>query len=78
MVSWGEFSPPLEDVAMLTSLLLFGEAHAISLYPNGEDKKRIGFLTKSLSKSKYSTNKTTYLSWAKYFDEGEEGSNSRY
>lgn len=41
VVAWGEFGPSLEDVAMLTSLAMFSEAKAASLYPNGEDKKRI-------------------------------------
>lgn len=50
---WGKFGPSLQDVAMLTSLPLFGEAHATSLYPGEEDKKRIEFLIKSLLKSKY-------------------------
>lgn len=30
-VSWGDFSPLLEDVAMLTSLLLFGKAYTTRL-----------------------------------------------
>lgn len=29
VASWAKFGPSLENVAMLTSLLLFGEAHAI-------------------------------------------------
>lgn len=53
-----------------------GEAHAASLYPDGEDKKRIEALQTSLSKSKYSTNKIAYLSWAKYFEEGDEMNNT--
>lgn len=48
-----------------------GEAYIASLYSNGEDKKRIDALKTSLSMLKYSTNKVTYLSWVKYFDEGE-------
>lgn len=72
----GEFSPSLEDLAILTSLLMCGEAHAASLYPDGEDKKRIEALQTSLSKSKYSTNKIAYLSWAKYFEEGDEMNNT--
>lgn len=31
MASWEEFSPSLEDMAVLTSLPLFGEAHAIEV-----------------------------------------------
>lgn len=41
----GELRLSLEDVAMLTSLLLFSEAHCTSLYAHGEDKKRTDFLT---------------------------------
>lgn len=52
----------LEDMAMLTSMLMFGEAHVPSFYLNGEDKKRIDGLQASLSKLKYSTNKVTSLS----------------
>lgn len=59
---------------MLTSLPLFGEAHVAS--PDGEDKKRIEALQASLSKSKYSTNKPTYLLRVKYFYEGEEANNA--
>lgn len=61
VVSLGEFSPSLEDVAVLTSLPLFGEARATGLTLSGEDKKKVEFLIKSLSSSKYSTNKATYL-----------------
>lgn len=44
----GRFAPLSEDVIMLTSLPFFGKTHGIGLYPDGEDKKRIDFLTKSL------------------------------
>lgn len=50
----------LEDVAMLT-MPMFGKAHIASLYLDGEDKNRINALNTSLLKSKYLTNKTTYL-----------------
>lgn len=77
--SRGESGPSLEDVAMLTTLPLVRQPHATNLSPVREDNKRIKFLTKSLLKSKYSTNKVAiYLSWAKYFDECGEGSNSPY
>lgn len=45
VASWGEFGPSLEDVARSTSLSMFDEAHGTSLYPDGEDKKRIDLLT---------------------------------
>lgn len=42
-----------DDVAILTSLPMFGESHAASFYPDVEDKKRIEALETTLSKSKY-------------------------
>lgn len=63
---------------MLTSLSLFGKAHATGLFLDREDHKQVDFLTKFMSKSKYSNNKSTYLSCAKYFDEGGEGNNSPF
>lgn len=77
MATWGKFSLPLEDVTVLMSLSLFDEAYAIRVTLRGEDQKKVEFLTKSLSISKYSTNKATYLSWVKYFDNGE-GKNSQF
>lgn len=62
---------------MLTLLLLFDEAHAIRVVLDGEDQKRLDFLNKSLSSSKYEANKETYLIWVKFFEEGE-GMNSQY
>lgn len=76
-MAWEEFSPSLEDVSMLTSLAMFDEAHAASFYLDVEDKKRIEALKTSLSNSKYSTNKAAYLSWAKFFKEGD-GMNNPY
>lgn len=75
--SWGEFGPSLEDVVVLTSLLLFSEAHAITLTLDGEGQKRLDFLNKSISDSKYATNKATDFSCAKFFEEGE-GRKSQY
>lgn len=77
LTSWGEFSPSTEDVAMLILLPLFGEAHAIGVALSEEDQKKVELLNKSLSSSKYLSNKTTYLSWVKYFDEGV-GRNSQF
>lgn len=54
---------------MLTSLPLFDEAHSTRVTLSGIDRKRVEFLSKSLSSSKYSTNKATYLLWVKFFDE---------
>lgn len=48
---------------MLTSLPLFSEVDAINFEWGNE--RRVEFLSKSLSRSKYSTNKLTYLSWLK-------------
>lgn len=62
---------------MLMSLPLFGEIHATRVTLKEEDWKKVEFLTKSLSCSKYSTNKATYLSWVKYIDEGD-GRNSQF
>lgn len=52
-----EFGPWLKDVAVLTSLLLFGEAHACEVALVGEDQK----LNNSLSSSKNPATKATYL-----------------
>lgn len=60
---------------MLTSLPLFGKAYVVDFHLDGDDKKRSESLKTFLSKPKYSTNKSTYLSWAKYFNKGE-GMNS--
>lgn len=57
---------------MLTSLSLFGEAHAIDLTLNGEDQKRLSILNKSLSEPRYASNKSTHLSQAKFQKKGRE------
>lgn len=59
VASWGEFGPSLgcADVDFFATVC---ETHETSLYPDGEDNKRIEALKTSLSKSKYSTNKTTF------------------
>lgn len=61
---------------MLTLLPLFGEVHATRVTLSREDQKSLEFLNKSLSSSKYSTNKPTYLSWMKSFEEGGGGTDS--
>lgn len=60
---WRVFSLTLEEVAILTSVPMFGEDRVAS-FKNSEreDKKRLDALTSFLSKLKYSTNKATYLS----------------
>lgn len=59
----------MEDRAMLTSLLMFGEALIVNLkLSEGENKKRFNTLTSFMLT--YSTNKATCLSWLKYFIEG--------
>lgn len=57
------------------SLALFDEAHATRVTLQGEDQNKVEYLTKSPLSSKYATNKATYLSLVKYFDEGN-GRNS--
>lgn len=70
-------SPPLEDVAMLIGLLMFGGAYMAD-FLDEKGKKKVEALQASLAKSKYSTKKATYLSWMKYFSKGEEGKNIPY
>lgn len=67
-----ESAPRWEDVLMLMSLPLFSEAHAIRVTLSGDDQKRVEFLSKPLSSSKYLIIKAIYLSWVKFLDEGEE------
>lgn len=62
MASYGKFDPSVEDVTMLTAVLLFVKAYDIRVSLNEEDQKKVEFLNKFLSSSKYSTNKATYLS----------------
>lgn len=54
-------------MAILTSFLLFGDAHAIGVTLEGEDQKRVDILNKSLPNSRYAANKATYM-WAKFFE----------
>lgn len=62
---------------MLISLPLFGETHATGKPLSEDNQKRVEFLSKSLSSSKYLTNKATYLSWVKFFEE-DGGRNSQF
>lgn len=71
MATWGKFGSSLDDVAILIFLQLVSDAQAIGMTLEGEDKKRLDFLNKSLFDSSYAANKSTYLSWAKFFEEGE-------
>lgn len=45
--------------------------------PRRRELEEARFFNKSLSDSKYVTNKATYISWAKFFEEGK-GRNSKY
>lgn len=77
MIACEEFAPTLENVAILTSLSMFGEVQVADLSVSTEEnKKRIEALTSFLSKIKYSTNKSMYLSWATF--RGGHGLNSPY
>lgn len=51
----------LEDVAILMSLPFFGQAHATGATLKEEDQKKVEYLTKFLSSSKYSTNNATQI-----------------
>lgn len=64
----GEFTPSLEDVAMLTGLLMSGNAYTMD-FLDVESNQRVEDLQVSLGRSKCSTNKATYLSCVKYFYE---------
>lgn len=56
---------------MLVSLPVLDDTHVARVtVAEGESKERIVALTAFLSKSKYSTNKGTYLSRTKYFKKG--------
>lgn len=74
--SSGEVDPSLKDVVVLTSLPLFIYAHAMRVTLEGKDQRMLDFLNKVLCDSKYSTNKDTYLSWVKIFNE-RKGRNNK-
>lgn len=71
MLRLAVFGLSLEDVADLIPSQLFGDAHAMVVILKGEDQKRLEFLNKALSDSRYPASKATYLSWVKLFKEGE-------
>lgn len=61
VTAWGEFAPTLEDVALLTSLSMSGEAQVSNLDVSmGENKKRIEALASFLSKTEF--NEQFYIS----------------
>lgn len=62
--SSGEFGPNLEDVVMLTSLPVFGDAQVANLnFVEGASRERHNAIMSFLSKTKYgASNKSTYLS----------------
>lgn len=65
----GEFGPSLEDVTILNSLPLFRDAKPMGVTLREEDQKRLDFLNKALSDSRYFANKVTYLSLVKFSEE---------
>lgn len=73
IAAWGEFCTTLEEVIVLTDLLLFGEVRTIELLDDseeisldGEGERKLESLKKVLSKSKLKTN-STYSSSVRYF-----------
>lgn len=75
MVAWDKFGPTLEDVAVLTSLPIFGESRAIAMPGDSEvqldleSEIRLVLLNETLSDSKHK-GKTTYNILVSYFTEG--------
>lgn len=57
----GELSLSLKDVAKLTSLPSLGEDHATGITLKEEDQKKVDYVTKSLSSSKYATKNANLL-----------------
>lgn len=72
VTAWGEFGPTLEDVAVLTSLPIFGDTQVAHFkLTEKENKDRHEALTSFLQKTKYgAAKKATFLTWATYFVEG--------
>lgn len=68
VAAWGEFTLTLEDVARLTTLLMFGEVNAIRTVLEEEDDV-LRDLTFAKTPSRMST-KSTYVPWAAFFKEG--------
>lgn len=66
---WGEFCPSLEDVFMLTELLMFGDYHAVDPLDD-EGERLLEGLHDTMTRPKYALNKGTYLLWLKYFTDG--------
>lgn len=72
---WGAFCPTLEDVVMLTSLTLLGEAKTVMMIGSSEpilddgDEARLIILNEALSDSKVK-DKSTYTTWINYLTEG--------
>lgn len=60
---------------MVMSLPLSVEAYATEVTLKGEDQKKVEYLIKSPSSSKYSIKKATYLLCVKDFDKGDERDN---
>lgn len=64
-----EFSLSLKDVTVMTGLPMFGNVQTVDLLDE-DGTSLVKELQASLSRSKYATNKATYLSMVKYFFEG--------
>lgn len=64
-----ENQPVVGGRGNLTGLLMFGNVHVVD-FLDEEGKARVEELQALMSRSKYATNKMTYLSWVKYFYEG--------
>lgn len=79
IAAWGEFGPTLEDVAVLTSLPIFGDTQVAHFkLTEKENKERHEALTSFLQKTKYgAAKKATFLTWATYFVDGP-GNKSAY
>ncbi|MED6132603.1 hypothetical protein PIB30_020613 [Stylosanthes scabra] len=67
VTSWGEFSPTLEDVAMLLQLPVFGNLDLTNLYVDLDLRKLARDLLQLDSKKKKCTIKYSYSNWSRYF-----------
>lgn len=72
----GEFSPSLEDVVVLTGLLVFSAYYAVDALDE-EGERTLGLLHNAMVRAKYISNKLTYLSWMTFFVKGE-GRNAEF
>lgn len=71
-VAWGEFGPTLEDVLNLMALPLHGVTYTMGLTFEGDNEDKLQRFTVAIGPSKVmSSNKSMYLLWIHYFDEGD-------